>query len=124
PLSTAAQNILKSMPMIGNATLVFSNVGYRPLSLVDPTAALKLAIGSTDWRLHDLRRTSRTLLSRAGVSADVAERCLGHVVGGIRGVYDKHKYHDEMKQAYEKLASLIERIVNPTANVVSMRATR
>jgi hypothetical protein len=30
-----------------------------------------------------------TLLSRVGVSRDIAERCLGHVIGGVRGVYDR-----------------------------------
>ena len=40
-------------------------------------------------------------MSRAGISADVAERCLGHVIGGVRGVYDQHKYHREMETALE-----------------------
>ena len=31
------------------------------------------------WTVHDLRRTARTLMSRAGVLADHAERVLGHV---------------------------------------------
>jgi len=30
------------------------------------------------WTLHDLRRTARSLMSRAGVPADIAERVLGH----------------------------------------------
>jgi hypothetical protein len=59
-------------------------------------------------------------MSRAGVPSDHAERCLGHVVGGVRGVYDRHRYQDEMLHAYERLASLIERIVDPQANVVPL----
>src|SRR5262249_1871942 len=31
------------------------------------------------WRLHDLRRSARSLLSRAGVSSEHAERVMGHV---------------------------------------------
>src|SRR5262249_38104308 len=31
------------------------------------------------WTLHDLRRTARSLMSRAGVPTDNAERCLGRV---------------------------------------------
>ena len=34
-------------------------------------------------------------MSRAGVSADIAERCLGHVISGVRGTYDRHAYFDE-----------------------------
>ena len=51
-------------------------------------------------------------MSRAGVLADHAERCLGHVVPGIRGVYDHHEFVEEKRQAFEVLAAQIERIVN------------
>ncbi len=63
-------------------------------------------------------------MSRAGVNADVAERCLGHVIGGVRGIYDRHEYFEEKKRAFELLAGQIERIVNPQANVVPMRGER
>jgi hypothetical protein len=60
-------------------------------------------------------------MSRAGVNSDIAERCLGHALPGVRGIYDRHKYEVEMLAAYERLATLIESIVNPTPNVVPMR---
>ena len=60
-------------------------------------------------------------MSRAGVPSDHAERCLGHVIGGVRGVYDRHRYREEMLLAYEKLAALIGQIVDPQPNVVSIR---
>jgi integrase len=71
---------------------------------------LDLACGVKDWRIHDLRRTARSLLSRAGVNPDVAERCLGHRMGGIRGVYDRHRYLDEMRAAFEALAGQIDAV--------------
>jgi integrase len=77
------------------------------------------------WRLHDLRRTGRSLMSRAGVSADIAERVLGHVIGGVRGTYDRHSYLAEKRDALERLDALIERILNPTSRVVRLpRAQR
>jgi integrase len=76
------------------------------------------ASGVTGWRFHDLRRTARTLLSRAGVDADTAERCLGHAIGGVRGVYDRHKYEEQMKVAFEKLSNMIDQIVDPTKGKV------
>jgi integrase len=82
------------------------------------------ASGVGGYTIHDLRRTARSLLSRAGVNADIAERCLGHVIGGVRGIYDRHEYFEEKKRAFEALAGQIERIVNPKANVVPMRAER
>ena len=72
------------------------------------------------WTLHDLRRTARTAMSRAGVSSDHAERCLGHVIGGVEGTYDRHQYRDEKKAAFAKLADLIDRIVNPPENVIAL----
>src|SRR5262249_36215608 len=78
----------------------------------------------TDVNVHDLRRTARSLMSRAGVNADIAERCLGHVIPGIRGVYDRHEYYREKKLAFEALASLIERIVEGKAEVVPMQGRR
>jgi integrase len=74
---------------------------------------------SQSWTLHDLRRTARSLMSRAGVNPDIAERCLGHVIGGVRGVYDRHKFVEEMRHAFEALATQIERIVHPVENVVA-----
>jgi integrase len=71
--------------------------------------------------LHDLRRTARSLMARAGVDKDHAERCLGHVIDGVRGIYDRHEYYDEKKAAFEALAGQIERILHPAANVVPLR---
>jgi integrase len=73
------------------------------------------------WRLHDLRRTARSLMSRAGVSTDIAERVLGHVMPGVRGVYDRHAYLAEKRHALERLGALLDTILTPpTNNVVSI----
>ncbi|MBB4391830.1 site-specific integrase [Bradyrhizobium sp. ERR14] len=75
------------------------------------------------WQLHDLRRTGRSLMSRAKVDADHAERCMGHVIGGVRETYDRYEYLDEMRKAFEALASTLDMILNPPVdNVVPMRA--
>jgi integrase len=85
-------------------------------------AAFDQACGITGWRLHDLRRTARSLMSRAGVLSEHAERVLGHVLGGVEGIYNRHSYAAEKADALRKLAALIERIVNPPAadNVVPL----
>ena len=111
PLSSAAQAVIAGQPRIDDGPFVFTTDGARPISVSKPKVAFDAACGVTGWRLHDLRRTARTLMSRAGVTADTAERCLGHVIGGVRGVYDQHKYLDEMGRAFEALAAQIERIV-------------
>ena len=80
--------------------------------------------GVDGWTLHDLRRTARSLMSRAGVPSEHAERILGHVIKGVEGIYDRHGYSEEKRIALEKLASLIERIVGgePGDNVLPLRA--
>jgi integrase len=121
PLSGAAQDVLKARPKIEGCNYVFT-YGRGPLSgYSKPKRRFDARLGTSipNWTLHDLRRTARSLMSRAGVTNDHAERCLGHVIGGVRGVYDRHKYAAEMARAYEALAAQIERIVNPPAgNVV------
>jgi integrase len=75
------------------------------------------------WVLHDLRRTSRSLLSRAGVPADIGERVVGHAIGGVRGVYDRHTFFEEKKAALERLAGLIAQVLKPdpgSSNVISL----
>jgi integrase len=114
PLSQAAQKILAERPVLGD--FVFTADGSRALSGFDDRKAdFEKVCGVRDYRLHDLRRTSRTLLSRAGVSADIAEMCMGHRPGGVRSIYDRHEYESERRHAFEALAALIERIVRPPA---------
>jgi len=63
------------------------------------------------WTLHDLRRTARFLMSRAGVRDEHAERVLGHVQPGVQGIYNRHQYRDEKAQALNMLAGLIDNIL-------------
>jgi integrase len=77
-----------------------------------------------NWTLHDIRRTARSLMSRAKVPTDHAERALGHVMGGVRETYDRHEYLDEKRAAFEALAALVSRILNPTANVEELASRR
>jgi integrase len=108
PLSKAAVKVLSEIPRIQGCEYVFTTNGRQPISAFSTLKLwLDLACGVKDWRIHDLRRTARSLLSRAGVNPDVAERCLGHRMGGIRGVYDRHRYLDEMRAAFEALSAQI-----------------
>jgi integrase len=129
PLSKAA---IASVPERGGP-FVFSTDGVAPISgfskfklAFDRAVATELRKHDPErkalanWTLHDLRRTARSLMSRAGVPPDHAERCLGHVIPGVRGVYDRYRYAEEMARAYEALAALVARIVDPQDNVVPL----
>jgi integrase len=106
PLSKPAQSLLGSLPVIRDCNYVFTSDGKSPVSGFSKfKRQFDKAAGVTGWSLHDLRRTARSLMSRAGVNSDHAERCLGHVITGVRGTYDRHEYHAEKAAAYDALAN-------------------
>jgi integrase len=73
------------------------------------------------WTLHDLRRTARSLMSRAGIRPDIAEIVVGHRLQGVRGIYDRYSYQAERKDALEKLAGLLDQIIDPQPNIIPIR---
>ena len=66
--------------------------------------------GRVPWRPHDLRRTMRSGLSAAQVRPDIAELVTGHVIPGVRGVYDRHGYEAERRAAVEAWEARLLRI--------------
>ncbi|MGJ8694217.1 MAG: tyrosine-type recombinase/integrase [Thalassotalea sp.] len=50
---------------------------------------------------HDFRRTIVTRLSEMEVMPHVTEKMLGHELGGIMAIYNKHDWIDEQRKAYE-----------------------
>ena len=71
------------------------------------------------WELHDIRRSARSLMARAKVPPHVAEITLGHVQGGVLGIYDRYSYETEKREALDALAGLVERIVKPPKDKVA-----
>ena len=68
-----------------------------------------------DWSAHDLRRTLRSGLARLGIAPHVAETCLGHSLGRIVSVYDRHDYVDERRAALERWAAHVLALVSTGA---------
>jgi integrase len=64
------------------------------------------------WTLHDLRRTAATLMERAGVLPHVIDKVLNHVTRGVAGVYARHNYIEEKRDAVERLSALLHEIVS------------
>jgi integrase len=126
PLSEAAQAVLAAQLKIEGCRYVFTTDGRAPVSAFSKfKLKFDKACRVTGWSLHDLRRTARSLMSRAGVNADHAERCLGHVIGGVRGTYDRHEYYAEKERAFAALAAHLRSIIEPpAANVVPLCVAR
>ncbi|POA99824.1 integrase [Chromobacterium sinusclupearum] len=63
--------------------------------------------GVADFTIHDLRRTARTHLAELGIDPVVAERCLNHKIPGVEGIYNRHDYFNERRDALNKWAGLL-----------------
>ncbi len=70
-------------------------------------ALAKVKHGLPSFTVHDLRRTARTHLAALGTDPHIAERCLNHKIKGVEGIYDRHIYFEERKEALAKLATFI-----------------
>jgi integrase len=128
PLSKAALDVIEAQPKVEGCDYVFPTRVGTPFSAFGKNkAALDQAVlgamqrrstkgtnatALPNWTLHDLRRTAKTLMARAGVRPDISERVLGHVIAGVEGTYDRYSYAEEKRDALEKLAKTIEHIVN------------
>lgn len=85
------------------------------------TGSLMLAGGK--WTAHDLRRTAATLMAHLGISADVIDECLNHVIESrVRRTYIRDRRLPEQARAFDALGSRLAALVDGTTNVVKLRA--
>ena len=135
PLSDAAVEVIKALPRIeGKAGFVFSTTGARAVSgfsksgtAIERATAAELRKAAIErgedpekveapehWTMHDLRRTAATNLQKLGVKREVTEAVLNHVSGsraGIVGVYQRHDYAAEKREALDVWALVLGAIV-------------
>ena len=121
PLPKAALDLVGQRPKVDGSDLVFGadrdpSKSFRGWTKSREQLAKRITEANggepiEHWTLHDLRRTARTLMSRAGIRPEIAERVLGHAVGGVEAVYDRHAYVTEKREALEALAGLLDRII-------------
>ncbi len=86
----------------------------KVISKKQPSQDVLGQAGVTEFVIHDLRRTCRTLMASIGVREEVAEKCLNHNSSNIVRIYNRYEYKQERKEAHEKLA----RLILPMANFV------
>jgi integrase len=121
-------DVVNAQPRLANNPYVFAAaVGGGPFNSFSQRKAeldAKMPEGTEPWVLHDLRRTARKLMTRAGVRVDVGELALGHSIQGIRAHYDDPgEYQPMIDSAVQAVANEVERILNPPDdNVVPLGA--
>ncbi|PWT73227.1 MAG: hypothetical protein C5B46_05655 [Proteobacteria bacterium] len=127
-LPEVAIAIVRERNRMGDNPHVFAGRGNGPFTGYGASKATfdsKLPPGTPHWTVHDLRRTARSLMARAGVPSDHAERVLGHAMEGVERIYDRHHYRDEKADALRRLARLIDGIVHSrSADVLPMKHRR
>ena len=128
PLNDLAVEIIKGLPQINGSEFVFTINGTKPLvNFSFAKRRAERAMGTSDWRIHDLRRTATTLMARLGIPPHVADKVLNHqsgTISGVAAVYNRFEYLDERKAALEALGRFIEKLIGRARdNVVELRPT-
>jgi integrase len=140
PLSPLAMKILTECPRSGAHVFTTrrrrgagAGVGDAPIGgfskakvLLDAKAAEITAAEEAEpvapWRLHDLRRTAATVMGRLRVSRFVLGRVLNHADQSVTGIYDRHEYLDEKRQALDAWGRFLENLYPAAgAKVVPLR---
>jgi integrase len=122
-LPQLVRDVIEAQPRLAGTAYVFAGMTgglFTSVHLRKRELDTKMPEGTAPWVLHDLRRTARKLMTRAGVRVDVAEMALGHAFGGVRAHYDDpREYQQQIDAAVQAVADQIERIIG--GNVVSLR---
>jgi integrase len=110
PLATQALTLLEEIhPFTGHTPYVFysPNSTGKGISRDSLSNALRRN-GMTQISPHGLRHTASTLLHEKGFSSDAIELQLSHVIGGVRGVYNKARYLDQRREMMQAWADMID----------------
>ena len=77
-----------------------------------------LALPGGRWTAHDLRRTSSTLMASLGVSGDVIDEALNHIIESrVRRTYVRDRRETEQLKAFEALGKLLFQLTQVQTDV-------
>jgi integrase len=86
----------------------------------------KAAAKVEPWTVHDLRRTAVTGMQKLGFPIEVVGAVINHRSGkisGVTGIYARHDYAAEKRQALEMWAAHVEALVSgKRSNVVALKS--
>lgn len=110
PVFEQVKPYVERLLSMGNSVLFPGQELDKPIDRSSANLYMKKLRGEIDipeWRTHDFRRSLVTNLSGEGVMPHVTEKMLGHELGGVMAVYNKHDWLVEQKDAYELYADKI-----------------
>jgi integrase len=108
PMSPPVAEIIGSLPRFADDDRLFRSRSNASKNVVSGFSKTKRRLdelsGVADWVLHDVRRTVATQMNALGVQDTTVDRVLSHVIPGVSGVYNRHKYLDEKRDALDRWA--------------------
>jgi len=114
PITSMIRRVLDTLPSTGKFVL---NGADRPFD--DHSGAKeKVTPAIRPWTLHDLRRSFASGLQRLGVAPHIVELALNHRSGtfsGVAGIYQRHRYAKEVREAFELWSRHIETLTSERA---------
>jgi integrase len=124
PLTPLMRAVIAAQPR-GLSPLLFPSriTGGRLKGWTKMVAALRADSG-VDFALHDLRRSARTLMSRLGVTEDIAELAIGHQRADLVARYNKDAAWQARVEAFEKvsahISALLAEAADDRSNILAM----
>jgi integrase len=114
PITPMIRRVLDALPSTGKFVL---NGTDRPFG--DHSGAKEMVTPSIrSWTPHDLRRSFASGLQRLGVAPHIVELALNHRSGtfsGVAGIYQRHRYAKEVREAFELWSKHIEALITAKA---------
>ena len=91
-------------------------------------ATESLALPGGKWTAHDLRRTAASLMADLGISGDVIDECLNHVIESrVRRTYIRNRRPKEQARAFDSLGARLQTLsegLGVASNVVDLNRVK
>jgi integrase len=85
---------------------------------------LRAAADIGPWKIHDTRRTCRTLMSRLGVPEPYAELAIGHVKATLIAIYNLDEQWATRVDAFKRVNDHIAKLVSNNAGELGSEVSR
>lgn len=112
PLNDFALRLLAEVPRFPDCDWVFTTTRRSPISGFSKALRhIHEQSKTSEWRLHDLRRTAASGMARLGIAPHVVEKVLNHISGtisGVAAVYNRYGYDAERREALDKWGSFLD----------------
>ncbi|WP_332838589.1 tyrosine-type recombinase/integrase [Photobacterium carnosum] len=111
PIPTKARAILERVMATYDDVLFPGGDLDRPITISAANRYIRRirdGLPIEDWRTHDFRRSLSTGASELGVMPHVVEKMLGHELGGVLAVYNKHDWLKDQLEGYELYAEKLD----------------